>query len=221
MKDEQYRLMPMLFGLTLVSGLIDAVTFLHFNHVFVANMTGNIVLLGFAFAGAKSISIAGSLVALAAFMIGAAAGGRFGRAHGGNGAQLLSVVTLAKILLVFAAAVVAAFGSSHPFAYAIIALLAVSMGLQNAAVRSLSVPDITTTVITGTLTGIAADSIFARGNNVRWRRRLGSVVVMFAGALLGAVLLFRFGDSVTLGTAALVLVAVSLWAWRLRSATQP
>ena len=59
--------------LTVVTGLVDAVSYLALGHVFVANMTGNVVFLGFAVAGAPGLS---APAALAAFLIGASAGGR-------------------------------------------------------------------------------------------------------------------------------------------------
>lgn len=219
MKDD-YALMPLLFGLTLVSGLIDAVSFLRLGHVFVANMTGNVVLLGFAIGGAKDISIVGSLIAIFAFLCGAAIGGRLSRRHTQSAAQLLSVTTIVKIFLMLASATLAAFlGAASIVAYAITAILATSMGLQNAVVRSLGVPDITTTVITQTLTGIAMDSTLAGGTNVRWRRRFASVVIMFLGALIGTLLVFRFGIPAALLAAALTLTIVSVWAYRLKAAT--
>jgi len=61
--------------LTVVSGLVDAVSYLGLGHVFTANMTGNVVLLGFAAAGAPGFSVAASLVSLGSFLVGAAAAG--------------------------------------------------------------------------------------------------------------------------------------------------
>jgi hypothetical protein len=40
-----------------------------------------------------------------------------------------------------------------------------------------------------TITGLAADSQLAGGNNPRWQRRVLSVVLMFSGAAFGALLL--------------------------------
>jgi uncharacterized membrane protein YoaK (UPF0700 family) len=218
-KDGNYALMPLLFGLTLVSGLIDAVSFLRLGHVFVANMTGNVVLLGFAIGGAKDISIVGSLIALAAFLAGGIVGGRLSRSHTESGAHLLAVTTIVKIFLMLGSAALAwLLGTDGLIAYTIIAILAISMGLQNAVVRSLGVPDVTTTVITQTLTGIAMDSGIAGGNNVRWRRRVASITIMFLGALIGALLIFRFGSGAALLAAAVTLAIVSVWASRLKSA---
>jgi len=71
----------------------------------------------------------------------------------------------------------------------LIVLTALAMGVRNATVRKLAVPDLTTTVLTLTLSGLAADSSFAGGSNPRWQRRIGSVAAMFAGAASGALLL--------------------------------
>jgi hypothetical protein len=66
-----------------------------------------------------------------------------------------------------------------------------AVGLRNATVRPLAVPDLTTTVLTLTLTGLAADSLVAGGDNPRIGRRVASVSLMFAGAAVGTLLLRR------------------------------
>lgn len=96
--------------------------------------------------------------------------------------------------------------------YSIIAMTAIAMGLRNATVRRLAVPDLTTTVLTLTLTALAADSSLAGGSNPRLGRRLGSVLTMFAGAGLGTILL-RFGTAAPLSLAGIcVLLAAMLYA---------
>jgi uncharacterized membrane protein YoaK (UPF0700 family) len=65
------------------------------------------------------------------------------------------------------------------------------MGLQNAAVRKIGVPDLTTTVLTLTITGIAADSKLAGGSGSHAGRRLIAVIAMLAGALIGAELVLH------------------------------
>jgi uncharacterized membrane protein YoaK (UPF0700 family) len=77
--------------------------------------------------------------------------------------------------------------SSQPFA--LIALTSLAMGTRNAAVRKLAIPDLTTTVLTLTITGIGADSSLGNGNNPRLARRVASVVAMFFGAALGAIII--------------------------------
>jgi uncharacterized membrane protein YoaK (UPF0700 family) len=65
-----------LLGMTAVTGLVDAVSYLSLGRVFTANMTGNIVLLAFATVHVSGLSIARSLTALLAFLAGAILGGR-------------------------------------------------------------------------------------------------------------------------------------------------
>ena len=74
-EDPHGPLSPLLLALTVVTGLVDAFSYLVLGHVFVANMTGNVVFLGFALAGAAGFSISASLSALGAFCLGALAGG--------------------------------------------------------------------------------------------------------------------------------------------------
>src|ERR1700686_1321884 len=162
------RLLVALLVLTFVTGLVDAVSFLGLGHIFTANMTGNIVFLGFAVAGTPGLSIARSLTSLIAFLAGAAIGGRLGLAMAAARRRWLLTVAASEAVLLFAAAVVAIgfnVESATPTTrlYAVIVLTAVAMGLRNATVRRLAVPDLTTTVLTLTLTGLAADSFFGGG----------------------------------------------------------
>jgi uncharacterized membrane protein YoaK (UPF0700 family) len=71
-----YSLPFALFLLTAITGIVDAVSFLGLGRVFTANMTGNVVLLGFPLTGAPGVSVSRSSVALLAFFLGAVAGGR-------------------------------------------------------------------------------------------------------------------------------------------------
>jgi uncharacterized membrane protein YoaK (UPF0700 family) len=128
---------------------------------------------------------------------GALAGGRFAVAmERRTTRQWLTMATAGEAALLAGAAVAAigvplngSFGRRWP----IVALTAVAMGIRNATVRKLGAADLTTTVLTLTLTGLAADSSFAGGTNPRPLRRVGSVVAMFSGALLGAVLVLHHG----------------------------
>jgi uncharacterized membrane protein YoaK (UPF0700 family) len=181
---------PVLISMTLVTGLVDAFSYLVLGHVFVANMTGNVVFLGFALAGAPGFSVGASLAAMAAFAVGALAGGRFGAWHRDHRGRLHSSAAAVQALFLASAVILAVEGSLSPwFRYGLVAALGISMGLQNASARKLAVPDLTTTVLTLTITGIAADSALAGGSGAKAGRRLLSVVTMLAGAFAGAVLI--------------------------------
>ena len=214
----EQKLILLLMALTLVTGLVDAVSYLGLGHVFTANMTGNVVLLGFAVAGAPHLSMARSSTSLGAFLIGAAIGGRVGvsLAKAPRNRWLL-VTGSAESLLLFVAALAAirldAASEALTFrVFAIIVLTALAMGLRMSTVRRLAVADIMTTVLTTTLAGLSGESTIAGGNNPRVKRRLISVLAMFAGASVGALLL-RFGLAVPLAiSGACVLVATFAYA---------
>ncbi|MEW2396196.1 YoaK family protein [Streptomyces sp. NPDC046862] len=216
--DRHGPLPPLMLTLTVVTGLVDAVSYLSLGHVFVANMTGNVVFLGFALAGAEGLSALASVVAMAAFLTGALAGGRFGTRFAAHRGRLLTVATALQTVLVAATFLTAAVSHGEvtaPVRYALIVLLGLAMGMQNATARRLGVPDLTTTVLTLTLTGLAADSTPAGGAAPRPGRRVLSVLAMFLGALVGALLLLHTDLTLALGLALLVLAATSVAAWRL------
>jgi uncharacterized membrane protein YoaK (UPF0700 family) len=190
-KDDR-RLPPVLLALTLTTGLIDAASYLGLGHVFTANMTGNIVLLGFGLANAGGLPVVAPLISLGAFLLGASAGGRLGIGIAERHERVVllgigSEVTLLALAAIVAWSIHVKVGSGS--AYAIIALVALAMGMRNAIVRKLAVPDLTTTVLTLTLTGIAADT--AAGGLAKARqsaRRLYAVAAMLLGAFIGALL---------------------------------
>jgi uncharacterized membrane protein YoaK (UPF0700 family) len=178
--------------------------------VFSANMTGNVVLLGFGIAGTGGLPVVSPLVAAAAFLLGAGIGGRIATGSVAPAAELRVALVLEVALLAVAACVAAAANvqANALSGDAIIAILAAAMGMRNAAVRRLGVPDLTTTVLTMTLTGLAADSLPARGSGQGTMRRGAAVLAMLAGALVGALLVKT--DLI----AALVLAAVvTVLAW--------
>jgi len=222
-KDDRDGPLPfLLLVLTLVTGLVDAVSYLKLGHVFVANMTGNVVFLGFAVAGARDFSIPASLIAITAFLAGALAGGRLGSKTGDHRGRFLAIAMLAKILLIGAALVIATATldiDSEPVRYALIVLLALAMGLQNATARRLGVADLTTTVLTLTLTGLAADSTLAGGNNPRQGRRLLATCTMFLGAAIGAFLVFHVGISAVLLLTLALLILNGIAAYRASSSS--
>src|SRR5258708_29429332 len=153
-------------------------------------MTGNVVFVGLAVAAAADFSIPASLRAIAAFLAGALAGGRIASRAGQHRGRLLAMAPYLQIALVGAALAVSMAGFDPESAlsqYSLIALLALAMGVQNAAARRLAVPDLTTTVLTLTLTGLAADSTLAGGKNPHPRPRLPATAVLFLGAAVGPV----------------------------------
>jgi uncharacterized membrane protein YoaK (UPF0700 family) len=232
--DPKFGPLPaLLVILTAVTGVVDATSILALGRVFVANMTGNVVFVGFALVGAPGFSLSASLFALLGFLVGAAGGGTLITRAGRDRGALLRAGAAAEFAFALAALLVAALsgapGTSHgtmaitggAFGPAVIdalaAMLAVATGIQNAVARKLAVPDMTTTVLTMTLTGLGADvRAIGRGGSgsaaarAQFGRRLLVVATMLAGAVVGAWLVLRVSalSALSLATALLAVVAV-------------
>jgi len=167
------------------------------------------VFVGFALAGASGFSLSASLSALAGFLVGAAVVGLAGERVGAHRGRQVAGVAGAQLLLLVSALLISVFAGTPPASAGrdgIAALLALSMGLQNATVRALKVFDLTTTVLTMTLTGIAAD--VRQRDRFAVIRRLLAVVAMFAGAVTGTLLVLHVSDAAALGLAVCLLAIV-------------
>ncbi len=207
-----------LIVLTAASGLIDALCYLGLGRVFTANMTGNIVVLGFAAAGAAGFSVPATLTSLIVFVVGAICTSRvIARIPAGQRSRLLLTAMTTEVTFVGAAAIVAFCVSSvgHGWPrYLLIALLAFAMGVRNATMRRLAVPDMTTTVLTMTVTGLAADSTLGGGRNPAAARRASAVAAMLAGAAVGAALYLHTWAGLPLAVAAALAAASGVAFWR-------
>jgi uncharacterized membrane protein YoaK (UPF0700 family) len=184
--------LALMLALTFATGINDAVGYLGLNRVFTANMTGNVVILGMALVGGDQLPVVGPLVALAGFVVGAAAGGRALKASVDGWTHrvtaLLTVTALVEL------AVGAGFLAGLPAAdrsvqLSATAAVAAAMGLQAATARFLAVKDVTTVVITSTLTGLASDSVLGSNPGGGSARRLTAVALIITGAATGAALL--------------------------------
>jgi uncharacterized membrane protein YoaK (UPF0700 family) len=206
---DEAILVRLLLVMTVVTGAVDAVSVLRLGRVFVGNMTGNVVFLGFAIAGAKGFSVSASLVALGAFLVGAAFVGRHFPSLVGVTRQGLGQLAAAEAILLAAASAVAVTANGTSARYTMTLILAVAMGGQNAFARRLAIPNLTTTVLTLTLTSLAEDPWdFRPGSRVR--RGLAEVAAMLVGAALGAVLVLRASTAWTLGATTGLLAAVAV-----------
>lgn len=217
----------LLLLLSITTGLVDAVSVLGLGKVFTANMTGNIVFLGFALAQTPGFHIAPCLVALGAFVVGALVAGRTGAALSQR--PLRHWLTRAALIEagLLGLAAMAALGydmaaqQPGPVMLAIIALTALAMGFRNATIRQLKVPDLTTTVLTLTITGIAADSHLAGGANPNLVRRLAAIGAILVGAALGAAMVLHAGLVLPLVIAAVLVLGGTLACLRHPAAALP
>jgi uncharacterized membrane protein YoaK (UPF0700 family) len=183
----------LMLALTFSTGVVDAVGYLGLDRVFTGNMTGNVVVLGMGLVGSDNLPVLGPLLALAGFMAGAAVGGRALRGAGPAWTRRTTALfgTVAGVMLVLAVVLFAVEDDlNHSGGVAITTLIGAVMGVQAATARFIAVKDVTTVVVTSTITGLAADSVLGSGKGTGDSpRRVAAVVLILSGAAAGAALL--------------------------------
>jgi uncharacterized membrane protein YoaK (UPF0700 family) len=213
--DNRYLVSLLL--LTVSTGIVDAVSYLALDRVFTGNMTGNVLFIGFGLVGVADIPLLNNGIALIAFVIGAVICSRVVRGHTHESrlptANLVMLLLVAVLSTALALIWWAVGDLPEPALLVVTAVLAIVMGAQAIAVRSAGVADVTTIVVTSTLANLAADSHLAGGKGDRAWRRLGAVVAMGLGAVIGALLIrFAVGPVALLAAAVIMLVSVLLLA---------
>jgi uncharacterized membrane protein YoaK (UPF0700 family) len=175
--------------LTFATGLADSISILVLGHVFVANMTGNAIFLGFWLAPKTSIDLTAVVVAFATFVCATILAGRLMRHFGERTRRWLTTVFGIEITLLVALSILAGTGvlRYHDNTKLIlIAGLTVTFGLQHSTARQFGIQELTTTVLTSTIVGLGIDSLLAGGTGARQKLRLSVVLTMCAGAFVGA-----------------------------------
>lgn len=186
---ERFHLI-LLLTLTFSTGIVDAVGYLGLDRVFTGNMTGNIVILGMGLAGADELPVLGPLVALTAFIAGAAVAGATlrGVADGWTPRATLLLFGVCGVLGVAVVPAAFAHEPGHPAMVAATAMLGLAMGAQAGIARHIAVADVTTVVITSTLVALAYESRLGKRTRQRWARRVLAIGVLAAGAFAGGLL---------------------------------
>ncbi len=216
LNDEAHGPLPaLLLALTALAGIVDATSILRLGHVFVATMTGNLVFLGLAAAGAKGFAVGTSAMSLGGFIVGVLIGAKACGAAGSHRGLALRNVLGVKLWLGGSVTVIAIISGSQ-FGVGVrdlmLILLAASMGAQLAAIRYLKVPDLLTVVLTMTITGALTER---RGLNDPASLRRGLSLVAFAfGALTGALLILNVGLAAALGLGLVIIIGCTIAAHR-------
>ncbi|OCB23974.1 hypothetical protein A5675_11595 [Mycobacterium malmoense] len=201
--------------LTFATGLADSISILVLGHVFVANMTGNVIFLGFWLAPRTSVDLTAVVVALPTFVCTTILSGRMSRHFADRTRPWITTVLAVEIGLLVVLAVAAGAGIlqyHNNTKLIIIAMLAVTFGLQHSSARQFGIQELSTTVLTSTIVSLGLDSRLAGGAGDRQALRLGVVSTMCAGAFLGATM-SRFVVAPVFAVAAAV-VAASLLIFR-------
>jgi uncharacterized membrane protein YoaK (UPF0700 family) len=175
--------------LTFATGLVDAVSVLCLGHVFVANMTGNVVFLGFWFVPHSGVDMTAAVVAFVSFVGGTVIGGRLARHLDDRVRHWLTASLCVEVVVLVVLAILAGTGVlryDDDTKLLLISGLAVTFGLQNATARKFGIQELSTTVLTSTIVGLGSDSRLAGGTGAREKLRYGVVFTMLAGAVVGA-----------------------------------
>lgn len=201
--------------LTFATGLVDAISVLVLGHVFVANMTGNVIFLGFWFVPDAGIDLTAAVVAFLGFLTGTMLAGRLTRYLADQSRRWLTTALGMEVAVLVALSILAGagvLGYHDNTKLILIAGLGVTFGAQNVAARQFGIQELSTTVLTSTIVGIGFDSRLAGGSGRREKLRYSVVVAMCGGAVVGATLSrFMVAPVITLAAA---VIAVSLLIFR-------
>ena len=201
--------------LTFATGLADAISILVLGHVFVANMTGNVIFLGFWLAPKANIDLTAVAVALPTFVCTTIFSGRLSRHFGERTRRWITTVLATEIVLLVVLSILAGTGVLRYHdntKLVMIAVLAVTFGLQHSSARQFGIQELSTTVLTSTIVSLGLDSRLAGGTGEREKLRLSVVFTMCAGAFVGATM-SRFVVAPVFAMTA-VVVAISMLIFR-------
>ena len=196
--------------LALAAGVADAVSFLILGRTFVANMTGNFVVLGLGLGGVQGISLINTVAATLSFLGVAGVVGFISKTPRRSRSRYLLEMTIAELVLALAALAGTFVDSGLPSRFSsmvITIFLGSAMGLQSASQQRMKVANISTTYITAVATQLAAEITTAPLNTTL--RRVLSIVTRIVGALIAALLIvhtsYRWSLVLFAGLVALVL----------------
>ncbi len=215
--DERDGPLPaMLLALTVLGGVVDATSILRLGHVFVATITGNLVFVGLAVAGARGFSIFPPALAIGGFVVGVVIGARAcqaARSHRGLAVRNVLAVKAVLATAVTLTAVVTGGRLAVGVRDTMLVVLAASMGAQLALIRHLKVPDLLTVVLTLTITGVLTERGDGWNDPAVLRRGL-ALLAFVVGVVFGG-LLIRFvtlaaATSLALGIIVVVGIAAHL-----------
>jgi uncharacterized membrane protein YoaK (UPF0700 family) len=195
--------------LTFATGIVDAISVLVLGHVFVANMTGNVIFLGFWFVPHSGVDLTAAIVAFVSFLTGTVLGGRLARHLDDEVRHWLAVSLGMEVVVLVSLSLLAGLGVldyHNNTKLILIAGMAITFGSQNATARQFGIQELSTTVLTSTIVGIGFDSRLAGGTGHREKLRYSVVLTMCGGAVVGATLT-RFTVAPVIALAALAVAA--------------
>ena len=231
--DQLRGPLPVAAGLAAVAGFLDAHIYARVTDVFVANMSGNVVLLGIGAGELDGRRVAAPAAALAGFSLGMALATvvHDRRLRAGRRLRPDIMIGLEVLLLGVLAVLLGVLGGVDEqlgaFGYVVIVAAAMAMGSQTAAIRRVGDVAVSTTYESGAVVRLSEDAVLARvaieeAERARRRRVLRVVSVVVVAYLAGAAAAAAIGTStlaLLVPAAVLVACAVALRTRVLRRAT--
>ena len=204
----------LMIALSFGTGTLDAATYLGMDRVFGANMTGNVILIGLSLAGSEHVPLLGPLSALGGFAAGSWVLGLILRRvpfAGGRDASLVPVFWTAACGMLAVTGVLAFLPMNELLIHTVTLAIGIMMGFQAIAARRVGVPDVSTVVITSTLSLLFSEAgrFWGGATTAATMRRFAAVASMFLGAVCGALLL-QLGLWCAMLVPAMVLIGVAL-----------
>jgi uncharacterized membrane protein YoaK (UPF0700 family) len=218
----------LLLTLTAATGSVDAVSYLGLGHVFTANMTGNLVLLGIAIGQSQLGGAVRSVIALAGFAGGVLIGVRVtanidnlpspsGGGQGGGDGTGTWPHSVTRALLIELGLLVAflagwEIAGDRPATIPLDVLVSISaaaMGLQAAAARRLHVAGVTTVFVTGMMTSLIADLATVGPGRAHWVVWAASLAFLVIGAAAGAAMVIVWRPGAPFVAVLLVVVVIA------------
>jgi uncharacterized membrane protein YoaK (UPF0700 family) len=216
-RPKEQTLTLIAIALTFGSGAADVASFTRLGSVFTSVMTGNIVLWGLSVARGSLTLASHTAVAVGGYVAGVAVGTWVG--HGARAASPGSSdaegvlpgyvlwVLLGELTMLAGFAVGWEISGASPAGWAqfsLLATLAAAMGMQSSAVKDMGLTEVSTTYLTGTLTGLVSSLVSPGQDTPHGIRRFGVLIGLVAGASLSGLFVATAAD----GVPALPLVAL-------------
>jgi uncharacterized membrane protein YoaK (UPF0700 family) len=186
----------LLLVLAFGAGAVDGISFLGLGRVFTANMTGNLVLLGVAVGRGASSEAVRSAVAFTTFVVGVfvatlMADRSAKRRPWPTGVKVALAVEAVAQSALLAGWLASAGRPGITLEAVLTGASGLAMGLQSGAVIALGVVGISTTYVTGTLTGLVGGLATAKGSRRDRARRAGLVAAILVGAACSGLLVLH------------------------------
>lgn len=191
-----------------LSGVIDVLGYIGLSHVFTANMTGNIVLLGIGIGDAREVVLSNAALSLVGFVIGIVFTVFIQR----KGGKSKSILTLEFILILLSALIILFIPIEGVISSIILLILSASMGMQTIAGRNLKIAGLSSTVLTSTLAAFVEGIMGVVQKNAQKLTldtylRGGAILLYLLGAAVGSFSERIIGlNTIWIGVALLALV---------------